>query len=149
MPGCNCEPPAPTLDACSCHAKPILEEQGGRLVYSITKLMAADKDWYNAIMSGCEWEILSSDMGAIEPEAAPIIALALNTKNKMALATGHLEMMRTMKSLCKPDPFTLEMPWENVKAAMIKAFGPVLVTDESYYHAFQLMLTAGGGESTS
>ena len=117
-------------------------------MYSMTKLRDADKDWHIAIMSGGEWEILSSDMDDIEPEAAHIIALALNTKNKMAQITGHLEMMRTMKSLIKPDPHTLEMPWATVKASMVKAFGTAVLHD-SFKDAFQLMLTSGGSESTT
>ena len=55
-------------------------------------------------MGGTEWEILSSDMDKEDPDAAHTIAFALNNKNKVALATGHLEIMRTLKSLCKPDP---------------------------------------------
>ena len=148
MPGCSCDPVATTLDNCNCCAKPILEENGSRLVYSITKLRIVDPEWYNAIVGGCEWEILSSDMDTEEPEAAHIIALALNTKNKIAQATGHLEMMRTMKGLIKPNPDTLEMPWEVVKASMVKAFGTAAL-DDSFYYAFKLMLTSGGRESTS
>ena len=148
MPGCSCDPVAATLDKCSCHAKPILEEKGGLLVYSMAKLRDADHDWHIAIVGGCEWEILSSDMDTEEPEAAPTIALALNTKNKIAQATGHLEMMRTMKGLIKPDPHTLDMPWATVKASMVKAFGNAVLHD-SFKDAFQLMLTSGGSESTT
>ena len=31
MPGCRCEPPATSLEKCSCSAKPILEEHGHTL----------------------------------------------------------------------------------------------------------------------
>ena len=148
MPGCSCDPVATTLDNCNCCAKPILEENGSRLVYSITKLRTVDPEWYNAIVGGCEWEILSSDMDTEEPEAALTIALALNTKNKIAQAAGHLEMMRTMKGLIKPDPHTLDMPWATVKASMVKAFGNAVLHD-SFKDAFQLMLTSGGSESTT
>ena len=58
---------------------PFLEEKGGRLVYSMAKLKEADREWHIAIVGGCEWEILSSDMDIEEPDAAHIIALALNT----------------------------------------------------------------------
>ena len=44
------------------------------------KLKKADQDWYNAIVIGTEWEILSSDMDKEEPHAAHVIALALNKK---------------------------------------------------------------------
>ena len=62
MPGCNCKPRASSLAHCTCHAKPILEEDGGRLVYSMSKLRAVDKDWRSAILRGRKWEVLSSDM---------------------------------------------------------------------------------------
>ena len=88
MPGCSCEPVATTLDKCNCYAKPILEEKGGRLVYSITKLRNVDQDWHTAIAGGCEWEILSSDMDIEEPNAAHIIALALNTKTRLPKSQG-------------------------------------------------------------
>ena len=114
----------------------------------MSKLRKVDEDWHTAIVSGGEWEILSSDMDTEEPEAAHTIALALNTKNKIAQVTGHLEMMRTMKGLIKPDPNTLEMPWETVKASMVKAFGNAVLHD-SFKDAFQLMLTSGGSDSTT
>ena len=94
MPGCNCNPPVASLAYCTCHAKPILEEHGGKLVYSMSKLREVDKDWRYDILGGRTWEVLSSDMDIEEPEAAGIIALVLS--NRAVLATGHLEMMRTM-----------------------------------------------------
>ena len=148
MAGCACDPPATCLENCTCKAKPILAEYGQTLRYSMHKLKKADQDWYTAIVGGTEWEILSSDMDKEDPDAAHAIAVALNNKNKVALTTGHLEIMRTLKSLCKPDPSTMEVPWGRVKAAMMKAFGPV-VQDEAYYNAFHLMVTAGGRDSKS
>ena len=146
MPGCNCAPRAFSLADCTCHAKPILEEDGARLVYSMSKLREVDKDWRSAILGGRKWEVLSSDMDIEEPEAAGIIALALS--NKAALATGHLEMMMTLKSLCRPDPRTLEIPWGKVKAAMLKTCGPFAL-DDACHNAFKLMVAAGGHESKS
>ena len=149
MPGCNCKARAFSLAHCTCHAKPILEEEDGRrLVYSMSKLREVDKDWHSAILGGRTWEVLSSDMDIEEPTAAGIIAKAFNAANKVALVTGHLEMMRTMKSLIKPDPHTLDMPWATVKASMVKAFGNAVLHD-SFKYAFQLMLTSGGSESTT
>ena len=81
-------------------------------------------------MSGGEWQVLSKDMDIED-------ALALNNRNKVAFATWHLEIMRTLESLCRPDPKTLEIPWDKVKAAMLKAFGPV-VLDEAYFNAFSV-----------
>ena len=53
----------------------------------MNKLKKADQDWYNAIVIGTEWEIISSDMDKEEPHAAHVIALALNKKTEL-----HLEL---------------------------------------------------------
>ena len=143
MPGCACEPPAISVEYCCCNATPILDDT---CKYSMAKLKKADQDWYSDIVGGHEWEILSQDMDKEEPTAAHTIALALNNKNKVALVTGHLEIMRTLKSLCKPDPKTLEMPYPPVRSALIKSYGSV-VNDTPFYHAFQLVVLSGGHES--
>ena len=148
LSGCACGPPATCLEQCTCNAKPILDEKGGKLRYSMNKLKKADPDWYTAIVGGTEWEILSRDMDKEEPDAAHAIALALNNKNSVAFRTVHLALMRTLKGLCKPDPTTMELPWDRVKAALLKAFGPA-VLDDAYYYAFQLMMTAGAQSSES
>ena len=62
------------------------------------------------------------------------------------MATGHVEMLRTLKPLCNPDPVTLAVPYNQVEAAMIKNFGPT-VKDAAYYNAFQLVMTSGGKNS--
>ena len=114
----------------------------------MNKLQKADLDWYHAIVGGNEWEILSSEMDKEEPNAARIIALALNNKNRVALRTGHLEMLRTLQSLCNPDPRTMVVRYEGVRAAMFKSFGAFAHEwDEGYYHAFQLLVTSGGKNS--
>ena len=104
MPGCACDHRPRSLDRCECKAKPILDDA---LRYSMKKLNMEDPEWYNAIVSGTEWEILSSDMDKEEPNAAQIIAIALNKKKQGAMSIGHLEILRTLKSLCNPDP----APW--------------------------------------
>ena len=139
-------PPPPVLS--SVPAIPILEEKGGKLRYSMNKLKKADSDWYTAIVGGTEWEILSRDMDKEEPRAAHTIALSLNRKNSAALCSTHMEMMRTLKGLCKPDPRTMEVPWDRVKAQMIKTFGPA-ARDDAYVAAHQLIVTAGGHVSES
>ena len=108
-------------------------------MYSMSKLREVDKDWHSAILGGRRWEVLSSDMDIEEPEAAGIIALALS--NRAVFVQGHLEMMRTLQSLCRPDPRTLEIPWRTVKAAMLKTCGPFALYD-ACYNAFQLMVAA-------
>ena len=144
MFGCACDPPAINIEKCSCiKVKPILDDT---CRYSVSKIRNHDADWYNAIAGGSEWEILSSDMDKEEPDAAHIIALALNSKNKVAFVNGHLEILRTLKALCNPDPKTLAIPFDRVQAAMIKSFGSA-VKDKSYYSAFQLLVTSGGNKS--
>ena len=112
----------------------------------MNKLKKADEDWYNVIVGGTEWEILSSDMDKEEPNAAHIIALALNQNNQIAFSTAHLEILRTLKSLCNPDPKSMEVPFAPVKAQMLKSFGAV-AEEPAYYHAFRLVLTSGGSAS--
>ena len=73
-------PPPKSLDGCKCKAKPILDDA---LNYSMNKLKREDLEWYNAIVGGTEWEILSSDMAKEEPNAAHIIAIALNKKTNL------------------------------------------------------------------
>ena len=75
MPGCACDPAPRSLEDCKCKAKPILDDT---LKYSMSKLKKADRDCYNAIVGGTEWEILSSAKDKEEPTAAHIIAIALN-----------------------------------------------------------------------
>ena len=84
MPGCACDPPPKTFEECKCKAKPILNDT---FKYDMSKVKKADQDWYNAIVGGTDWEILSSDMDKEEPNAAHIIALALNNKNRVAFRT--------------------------------------------------------------
>ena len=67
MPGCACEEPAISRKDCCCNVKPILDDTCN---YSLAKLKKADKDWYNDIVGGLEWEILSQDMDKEEPTAA-------------------------------------------------------------------------------
>ena len=51
MPGCNCAPRAFSPADCTYCAKPILEEDGARLVYSMSKLREVDKDWRSGILA--------------------------------------------------------------------------------------------------
>ena len=59
------------------------------------------------------------------------------------------EIMRTLKSLCKPDPNTMEIPWEIVRAATFKVYGSNFLEDPYYnaFHAFQLIVTSVGHKS--
>ena len=104
MPGCACDPPARSLDGCKCKAKPILEEIGGCLRYSMKKLQKEDLEWFTNILGGSEWLILSSHMAIEDPSAAHTTALALNKRNKVALATGHMDIMKTQPSLLQTSP---------------------------------------------
>ena len=62
------------------------------------------------------------------------------------MSTGHVEMLRTLKSYCNPDPVTMEVPYDQVQAAMIKNFGST-VKDAAYYKVYQLVMTSGGKNS--
>ena len=149
MPGCACEPkPAAVAAECKCTAKRMLEEnKNGGLVYSMEKLREHDLDWFVYINAGAMWEILSSDMDVEEPDAAHIIALAYNDKNQVAMATGHLEMMRYLQSLCTPDPST-ELHWDAILLSMQKRFGKHNMADiANYHHAYKLMVVSGGSDS--
>ena len=70
MRGCVCSPEALKLEDCKCSAKPLLD---GDMMYSMANLKNVDPAWYNSIMFGREWQILSSDMEKEEPSAAHII----------------------------------------------------------------------------
>ena len=99
-------------------------------------------------MLGTEGAILSADIDTDEPDAAHILSQAFNRKNEAAFATGHLAIMRALVSLCMPAPGTSEVPYDPVKEKMLKLFGAV--ADQGFLvHAFQLVLTAGGGGSLS
>ena len=148
MPGCACAETSAVAEKCSCTANGILEaDEKGVLRYSMEKLRKADYEWFMFIEGGVEWEILSSDMDIEAPEAAHIIAVALNDRNIKAMVTGHLELMRYLQSLCKPGPHG-ELVWHDVKASMCKTFGKQsMVDDENYHHAFKLITVSGGHQS--
>ena len=55
-------------------------------------------------------------------------------------------MLRTLKSLCKPDPNTMEIPCEIVRAATFKVYGSKFLEDP-FYNAFQLIVTSVGHKS--
>ena len=117
MPGCVCSPQALKLEDCKCSAKPLLD---GDMMYSMAKLKNVDSAWYNSIMGGHEWQILSSDMEKEEPMAGHIISMALSNRNAIAMRTAHMEIMRTLVKLCNPDPQTLEVPFDRVKQQLFK-----------------------------
>ena len=130
--GCACTPIAESLEKCKCGAKPLL---GTDLKYKLDKLKSHDGDWYNAIMGGHEWHILSSDMDKEQPEAARIISLSLNKKNQIAMATEHMKIMRTLVKLCDPDPKTLEVPYDRVRGQLLKLFGSVIDDPGFFLHS--------------
>ena len=144
MPGCACEKIPLSLDGCNCKAKPILDDT---LKYSMDKLKKEDPEWYNAILCGTEWDILSSAMDKEEPTAAHIIAIALNQTNKVAMSIGQVEILRTLKSLCNPDPRNMEVPYHLVEAQMVKSFGSTVYGAAYLYPFFELVRKSGGQNS--
>ena len=71
--------------------------------YSMEKVREHIVTWRHDILAGLQWYVLDSeiekDIGACE-----IIATALNKTNGAAMATGHLEIMRTLVGPCTPSP---------------------------------------------
>ena len=112
----------------------------------MNKLNKADQDWYNAIVIGTEWEILSSDMNKKEPKAAHIIALALDNKNKRAFSIGQVEILKALKSLCNPNPGTFRAQYDSIQAWMANGLGHD-ADDDRYYYAFRLVMISGGKNS--
>ena len=110
------------------------------------KLKEEDQDWYNAIVGGTEWEILSSDMDEEEPKAAHIIALALDNKNKRAFSIGQVEILKALKSLCNPNPGTFRAQYDSIQAWMANGLGHD-ADDDRYYYAFRLVMISGGKNS--
>ena len=101
MPGCACDPPTKRLEDCKCKVKPILDDT---CRYDMSKVKKADQDWYNAIVGGTEWEILSSDMDREEPNAAHIIALALNQQKPNCIFNCSFGNLENPKIIVQPRP---------------------------------------------
>ena len=143
MRGCVRSPQALKLEDCKCSAKPLLD---GDMMYSMAKLKHVDSAWYNSIMGGHEWQILSSDMDKEEPRAARIISMALSNRNAIAMRTAHMEIMRTLVKLCDPDPKTLMVPFDRGREHLLKLFGST-----SHYYgycsAWRIVCKTGGKES--
>ena len=78
-----------------------------------------------------------------EPEAARIICIALNKKNEVAMETGHLEIMATLASLCKPDPHNEAAPFVLVIDALIDLYGAAVGHPEFVY-VYRYVMAAGG-----
>ena len=81
---------------------------GEKGCYDIERVREHDESWVEHIEKGIPWEILVAKMDEEEPDAALVISIAFNKKNEAAMSTAHTEMMKTLVSLCKPDPTTTE-----------------------------------------
>lgn len=135
--GCECQ----DLTKCDCASRPILD-QGN---YSMEKLTNYDVAWANDCHSGLQWEMLAWKMDEEEPDAALIISIALNKKNEAAMKTGHLEIMSTLVSLCKPNPDGV-VAFEPVRDKLIELYGTA-VDHPDFVHAFKMVCDAGGDSS--
>ena len=92
---------------------------------------------------------MAAQMDIEEPEAALTISIALNKKNEAAMETGHTEIMKTLVSLCKPSPGSLQstvVEFEPIRNKMLDLYGHS-VDHPDFFKAFQLVLDAGGAES--
>ena len=138
MPGCECKAGA----TCVCRSGPILGEGG---CYSIELVRKHDAAWGEMVGRCLDWEVLSHTMVEEEPDAARLIAVALNKKNGAAMKTGHTEIMKAV-ALCKPDPKTLTVHVCTVRDKMVHDYGAA-VDDPYFHHAFRYVLDAGGYDS--
>ena len=141
--GCECSTElAVAGKQCTCPNRPILDEDGN---YSLSALQSFDEEWWRGCQLGLEWEVLHWKMDVEEPDASPIICIALNKKNEAAMKTGHLEIMATLVSLCKPDPHGKVM-FEPVRDKLIEMYGSA-VDHPDFHSAYRLVMSAGGAES--
>ena len=142
--GCEC----PTLHGdgekqCKCPAQSILNSAG---TYSLGKLQRRDRAWHDLCLTGLTWEMLSFKMDLLEPDAALVIAIALNKKNALAMKTGALEIWNTLVKLCNPDPTSGLTPYEPIRDRMIELYGADADTP-AFLQMFRLILDFGGADS--
>ena len=125
MRGCQCDDNSSAVAAgkCVCSAKPILSENG---TYSLDRLKDHDEEWWQCAQYGIKFEVLSGSIDVEDADGAAVICIALNKKNETAMKTGHLEIMNTMESLCRPDPFD-NLSVEPVHAKLIDMYGTCLL----------------------
>ena len=62
------------------------------------------------------------------------------------MATGHLEIMRTLVGLCNPSPHGEVVPLEPVKEGLLERFGKG-ADHPNLIDCFHIVLSAGGQES--
>ena len=64
------------------------------------------------------------------------------------MKTSHTEIMNTLVGLCKPEPHDVsgKVPFETVRDRMIELYDAA-VDHEAFYHAFRVVLDAGGHDS--
>ena len=141
-PGCECDTRGGG-EVCTCAASPILDASGN---YSLSKLQARDPSWHGLCLTGLTWEILSWKMDFEEPEAALVIAIALNKKNDAAMKTGGLEIWNTLVRLCKPEPHTGVTAFAPIRDTIIELCGSA-VDSPHFLSMFRLVLDQGGADS--
>ena len=143
--GCDCAAARGGGEAkpeCQCKCKALLDDKG---CYFPEKLEGHDQAWARQCASGLEWEILSWRMDEEEPDAALVIGVALNKRNEAAMKTGILEIMSTLKNLCKPGP-DQEVLFEPVRDKMIDMYGAD-VDHPDFLQMFKFVCDAGGPDS--
>ena len=130
------------VEECTCGNKDICNKHGQ---YSMGVLRSHDVIWAELCETGILWEVLSHTMDIEEPEAAMIIALALNRKNEASMGACHTEIMNTLVGLCKPGP-SGEVPFAPVQNKMVELYSSA-VDYPDFVNAFRLVMEAGGAES--
>ena len=134
--GCECPE---YKQKCTCASSPILDDNGN---YCLEKLKKYDAAWAMDCQTGLTFERLSYKMDEEEPTAALVISIALNKRNETAMKTGHLEIMSTLVSLCKPDPKG-HVHFDPVRDKLVDLYGAA-IDDPDFVHAFRVVCDAGG-----
>ena len=111
----------------------------------MTKLSAHSETWHHDVLVGLQWYVLDSEIEK-EPGACETIAIALNKKNAAAMATGHLEIMRTLVGLCIPSPQGETVPFGPVKQVLLEMFGSS-ADHPNLVDCFNIVRSVGGRDS--
>ncbi len=119
-----------------------ITDADGRL--SLELLRAKDQDFAKACVDGLLWEILEPRMLDEHPDAANIIQLALNSKNKIHMAQHEMEVLSQLWRICGQassvgDRLSLQQAKKELRQVM-----PQLGDDDDIKAAFRFVIDMGG-----
>ncbi len=117
----------------------------GRL--SLDLLRTRDPEFAKACADGLLWEILDPAMLGEHPDAANIIQLALNSKNKIHMAQHEMEVLSQLQRICGQassvgDPLSLKQARKELRQVM-----PQLGDDDDIKAAFRFVVDMGGANA--